>query len=385
MMSPLTAPHDVNPSTHSLMTWLMAQVLKLPPDARSSLKVDSLPLVGFTDVRRAAHGNQDRVAVAYSIEQDAATSWFLAVVCDGVGGSLHGERAAALAVAAMAIAIAGSSKTNAAEMLREAFQSAHIRTSVAFQSKSSTTAVAWLIAGKSAAIGWVGDSRAYQISDGKATLLTTDDTFAAAMARADSKFKFDLNEEYADRLSQAIGGENSVIPNVIEWPLSADDASCLLCTDGIWKPTEPAFDTMVDACRDGPELMRRLLLLSDWMGGTDNASAILIPPLGIVRKFICEPSNATPKESILICLPGPMQIMMPVSELKITPRSIQIKQQPKRVDKSKNLENELKELPNKRKIARTKGRSKQRTFESNQFAIEEEILDDTSPNTTGKI
>lgn len=386
MMSPFPAPHDVNPSTLSLMTWLMAQVLKLPPDARSSLKVDSLPLVGFTDVRRAAHGNQDRVAVAYSIGQDVATSWFLAVVCDGVGGSLHGERAAALAVAAIAIEIADSSKMNAAEMLREAFQTAHFRTSAAFQSKSSTTAVALLVAGNTAAIGWVGDSRAYQISGGKASLLTTDDTFAGAMARADSSFKFDLNEEYAERLSQAIGGENSVTPNVIDWPSSAADASCLLCTDGIWKPTEPAFDTMVDACRDGPELMRRLLLLSDWMGGTDNASAILIPPLGTVRKFICDSSNATPNGAMVICLPGPMQTLIPVSDFKSTPRSIQLMRQSPRADQSEEMANDLKKLPNKRKAGGpSKGRSKQGASVKNQLVIEEEPLDDTSPHPTGKI
>jgi hypothetical protein len=275
---------------------------------------------------------------------------------------------------------------NAAEVLRDAFQSAHFRTSVAFQSKSSTTAVAWLVAGNTAAIGWVGDSRAYQISGGKATLLTTDDTFAGAMARADSRFKFDLNEEYGDRLSQAIGGENSVTPNVIEWSSSADDASCLLCTDGIWKPTEPAFDTMVDACRDGPELMRRLLLLSDWMGGTDNASAILIPPLGTVRKFICDPSNSTPNGSIVICLPGPMQTLFPVSDFKGTPRSIQLKRQSPRADQSEELANDLKKLPNKRKTGGTsKGRSRQGASVTNQLVIEEEPLDDTSPHPTGKI
>lgn len=367
------------------IAWLANLVLKLPPDARSSLKIDSLPLVGFTDVGRAAHGNQDRIAVAYSVEPGGNLGWLLAIVCDGVGGSSHGESAAAMAVASVALEIAGSRRTGATGMLRNALHRAHARTSHAFNSKSSTTAVALLVTNESAAIGWVGDSRAYQISDGKAALLTADDTLASVLARGNSALNIELNDEYADRLSQAIGGENSVLPNVISWEPSAKDAVCILCTDGIWKPTEQVFNALVDSCRDGSELMRRLLLLSNWMGGLDNASAILVPAIGTVREFICNPINATPKDFLAICLPGPIQTLLPLSRVQEPLRAMHRQNQDHRPDPVNEPVNKLKKPPAKKRVASAKARANAGLSTTGQLVIEEEPLDDASTQTPGKI
>lgn len=384
-MSPSIARNEVNAASPASITWLMNQVLRLPPGARSSLRIDSLSLVGFTDVGRAAHGNQDRIAVAYSIEQGVDSGWLLAIVCDGVGGSSHGENAAAMAVASVALEIADSRPMSATSVLRDALQRAHVRTSAAFHAKSSTTAVALLVTSESAAIGWIGDSRAYQISEGRAALLTADDTLASALARADSGLKIELNDEYADRLSQAIGGENSVIPNVISWEPSIQDAFCILCTDGIWKPTEPAFDAVVDACRDGQELMRRLLLLSNWMGGLDNASAVLVPSLGTVREFICDPANATPKDFIAVCLPGPLQTLLPVVRLRESAGSMRQQNQDRPLEDLNESAYDSKKAPAKKKVGGSKARSKAGLSTTGQLVIAEEPLDDTSTPTPGKI
>ena len=171
------------------------------------------------------------------------------------------------------------------EALKAILERAHDQTATAFHSKSSTTAVAFFVLGDEAAIGWVGDSRAYEISDGKATLLTSDDTLSGVMARSDSTVRFELSEEFADRLAQAIGGENPVNANVAAWAASSPDARCLLCTDGVWKPLDKTIDTLVDVCRDGSEQMRRMLQMSEWLGGVDNASAVLVPPVHAVQAF----------------------------------------------------------------------------------------------------
>ncbi|MBB4223929.1 PP2C family protein-serine/threonine phosphatase [Variovorax guangxiensis] len=385
-MPPSTERNDFNAALPEIITWLMNQVLKLPTDARSSLRVESFPLVGFTDVRHAAHGNQDRIALAYSVESNVTSNWLLAVVCDGVGGSSHGERAAAMAVASMALDMAGLRRMGAINMLREALQNAHVRTSSAFHSKSSTTAVALLVTGESAAIGWIGDSRAYQISEGKVRLLTTDDTLASAVARADSTLEFELNEEYADRLSQAIGAEGSVTPNVIAWQPSSSGAHCMLCTDGIWKPTEGALDAMANVCRDGQELMRRLLLVSDWMGGLDNASAILVPPLDVVREFICDPANMTPKGGVVVCLPGPQQTLLPALSLLDSAGLTRIRNQDRRLDESNESTYNSKKAPTKRRGGgSSKIRSTSGAGTAGQLVIAEEPLDDTSPHPPGKI
>ena len=361
-------------------------VLRLPSDARSSLRVDPLSLIGFTDERHAGNHNQDRLAVAYSAGQGVSAGWLLALVCDGVGGSSHGERAASLAVASTALEVAVSRpESSAVDTLRKALQLAHGHTAAAFHSKSSTTAVALLVRGDSAAIGWVGDSRAYQISDGKLTLVTSDDTLAGAMARTDSEFKFELNEEYADRLSQAIGGANPVNANAISWKPMTPDASCLLCTDGVWKPTEAVLGTVVDVCREGQELMRRLLLISDWMGGTDNASAILVPPLRAVREFISDPANATPRDSVMICLPGNFQTLIPLQSLKGTAVSVFPKHRDDRSTDEDVSAPEPKKASTKRRSDSGKTRSKRSPAHSgSQLVIAEEPLDEaeTTPTST---
>lgn len=375
-----------NPSSAGLLAWLTNLVGKLPTDARSSLRVEPLSLVGFTDERRSGNGNQDRIAVAYSVGESAASSWLLAVVCDGVGGSFHGERAASTAIAALVLEAAKRHPSREpVGALKEALHRAHSHTSATLHTKSSTTAVAVLITADAAALGWIGDSRAYEIADGKANLLTTDDTLAAATARANPTLSLELNEEYADRLSQAIGGNAPVTANVVALRPSLTGAMCLLCTDGIWKPTESAFNALVGACREGQELMRRLLLVSDWMGGHDNASAVLVPPLGVVRDFFIDSANVTPSDFVVLCLPGYSQTLIPVHTLKGSNASRIVSEQSLHGQPSVLPDQPVppKKAPAKRRAGsapKTSAKGDRKKLGA-QLVIAEEPLDEASANT----
>lgn len=364
------------------INWLMSLVLQLPHDARSSLKIDPLSLVGFTDVRHGSYGNQDRIAVAYCAEQKPASSWLLAIVCDGVGGSLHGERAAALTISTMALEMAGLRRLNAVDALREALLRAHSRTTSAFQSKSSTTAAALLITDNGAAIGWIGDSRVYEVSQGKARLLTSDDTLAGALAKVDSKLASELNDEYAERLSQAIGGANMVTPNVLNWYPSNEDAFCILCTDGVWKTTEHVLGALTKTCRDAPELMRRLLVQSDWLGGIDNASAVYVPPINAVRSFLANPANRSTQDAIVVCLPGPLQTLIQIQPVN---NSMLAERPDRQIEGAKRLTSAPKKSSTKVKVDRSKRTPKRNLALANQLVIEEEPLDDTPPQSPIKI
>jgi hypothetical protein len=236
-----------------------------------------------------------------------------------------------------------------------------------------------LFTGNSAAIGWVGDSRAYEISDGKAALLTTDDTLAGAMARADAGLRFELNEEYAERLSQAIGGENPVRANVTTWRPSSEEAVCLLCTDGVWKPTEAVLDVVVDVCRDGQELLRRLLVMSDWMGGTDNASAILIPSLRVVKEFMRNSANTTPRESMVVCLPGNVQSLISLQGIKGLSSETSRGRQDRQAERADFPIPKQRKASPKKKTTSPKGRLKV-DIASKQLVIAEEPLDETPPS-----
>ncbi|MDQ2186920.1 serine/threonine-protein phosphatase [Alcaligenaceae bacterium A4P071] len=378
--SKLNAPNQID--------WLTKVVLKLPSEARSSLRIDALPLVGFTDVRHMSYGNQDRIAAAYRVCDDPEDSWLLAVVCDGVGGSANGERAAALTVASLAVDLSTvRRRRGAANILKDLLHRAHIRTSAAFNSKSSTTAVACLISGGSAVIGWVGDSRAYQISDGEATQLTIDDTLASAIAKTDSKFALELNEEYGERLSQAVGGDSNLVANVIEWLPSSEEAFCILCSDGVWKPVQPVLEAVVGACSDGQELMRRLLILSDWTGGHDNASAIMLPPFHIALKFLNNTANATPDGCFVLSLPGNQSIVMsdgaskwPMHGEREFSTGVQ------HATETSNSKSPARKSSSKRKgSGSTAEKGKSRPDAGSQLVIAEEPTNDESTSTTNAL
>ena len=364
----------------ALYDWLTSLVLDLPRGARSSLKLEQLPVIGFTDVRDPRGQNQDRIAVAYRTEKLEELGWFLAIACDGVGGSVHGERAAALTIAAMAIEIENLPRLGATAALRECLLRAHKKVGAAFQGRSSTTVTAVLVTQTEAVIGWVGDSRVYEISAGKVNLLTLDDTLAGALAKANLGIASELNDEYGERLSQAVGGENSINPNVIDWRPSGDEAVCILCTDGIWKPIQPVFSLLAENCNDSAELMRRLLIQSDWLGGIDNASAVLTPSLKTIRKFLSGGGALVPN-SFTLSLPGPTTVLVPMrttSRVQTTGNSA-----------GASVKDAKRPRINSKKAAKEKSPEASEyksPFNSpKQLVIEEEPVNDPTPESSRKI
>jgi serine/threonine protein phosphatase PrpC len=354
--------------------WLAAQVLQLPSDSRSFIKLDAFKSFGFTDVRHGRSGNQDRIAVAYFSSPSPKQNWYLAVVCDGVGGSVQGERAAALACASLVADISASNEAVTAEMaLSHAIEEAHKTVCSSFENRSSTTLVAFLIKGENAAIGWVGDSRAYQLGRDIA-LCTRDDTLKSALEMAGNLGE-ELNDEFADRLSQAIGGDFKVKPNLMAWPLDPGD-DCLLCSDGVWKPLGTSLRELIANCSDRSELTRRLLLASDWHGGKDNATAIIIPSTLELKDALLEPINHTPTGCCTICLPGGRQLFIP--KLEGSPYS---PPKPASASKNRGLTPVVQDLYPKGKSEKA---TKNKKKSSAQLVIEEEMFND-APGPTSSI
>lgn len=374
-------------AAESSVNWLMRMILNLPTEARSYLRVDSLPCVGFTDVRHMSYGNQDRIAVLYSADKDPDARWLLAIVCDGVGGSKNGERAASLTIASMCSDLSRAKWDGAsADVLREVLIRAHSRAVHEFHAQSSTTAVAILVKGDSAAVGWVGDSRAYQVSDGNISAVTVDDTLASMVARSDSRLAFELSDEYGERLSQAIGGDEVVVPNVIACDMSLNNGFYILCTDGVWKPTEGVLGSLVASCSDGPELMRRLLLASDWLGGKDNASAILIPSFAHIFDFLNSAADEVPSGFVSICVPGNSQIVFPSFQEKKLLKPLR-EYYSEYVSEQNNLapKGRKKKSAKKEGVDVEKNRRGKSIDINNQLIIAEEPLDDAPPPPSEEI
>ena len=291
--------------------WLSRQVHSLPKEARSFVKSDEFKAYGFTDARHTRHPNQDRVALAARVGAPARDNWFMAIVCDGVGGSAHGERAASLATATLIAEVAIASRSvSPVDVLQVAISRTHSRVFHVLDGKSATTIVAALVQSNGSAVGWVGDSRIYSLGGSKLQQVSTDDTLRAALDASSKILANSLNDEFADRLSQAVGGELPVRPHVVPWNPKTM-GGCLLCTDGVWKPLESTLSTLVANCReDAGELARRLLLSSDWYGGQDNATAILLPSLEAVVEELHRPEGL-PDQALQIFLPNARFVCRP--------------------------------------------------------------------------
>jgi len=181
--------------------------------------------------------NQDRVAYSYSREV------LLMVVADGMGGHMHGEIAAQIAVQTLTDQFQKMARPRLDDpqaFLSEAITHAHFAINDYAVEQDlleipHTTIVATVIQDNTAYWAHAGDSRLYLFSDGGLIARTEDHTSVAKLVREGL-----ITEEEAahhperNRVSNCLGG---YIPPQVECnaPIPLHDAdTMLLCTDGIW-------------------------------------------------------------------------------------------------------------------------------------------------------
>ncbi|HMM46358.1 MAG TPA: protein phosphatase 2C domain-containing protein [Thiobacillaceae bacterium] len=223
--------------------------------------------------------NQDRVAYSYSREA------LLMVVADGMGGHMHGEIAAHIAVQTLTEQFQAQAKPRLADprdFLAETVARAHyaINDYAVDQDLMEiphTTVVAALVQDSTAYWAHAGDSRLYLFSDGSLIARTEDHTAVAQLVRDGI-----ISEEEAgthperNRVSNCLGGY--VTPEVeCGAPIPLDDAdTMLLCTDGIWGMiTIPEAAAMLHAYAL-EDAVRHLMDHAEFRGGEhgDNLSLI---------------------------------------------------------------------------------------------------------------
>jgi len=164
----------------------------------------------------------------------------LVVVCDGMGGGPAGKTASELATATI-VEVVRSCKPqdNPEKVLTKAVESANSALIGAVSANPSlsgmgTTCVALLLNRKHAHIAHVGDSRCYQLRDGKVAFRTADHSYVAEMVR-----KGELTEEQArlsnhsNVITRAIGIRPTVEAEIDKVGVKAGDRFALM-SDGIW-------------------------------------------------------------------------------------------------------------------------------------------------------
>lgn len=236
-------------------------------------------MAGACDPGRARDHNED----AISIQEDDGRGYYLALVCDGMGGHNAGEVASALAVEAISGYLEQHfGKLDNEELLSEAFHQAseaideHADANPDARGMGCTCVMVMGVRNR-IWVAWAGDSRAYAVNEDGIFQLSTDHTVVQELV---DQQLITLEQAsvhpYRGRISRCLGhGKKKGAPTIrqFEFPLGTN---LMVCSDGL---TDVLRDQELEALvgqRDVRSSARRLIEAANGAGGPDNISVIVM-------------------------------------------------------------------------------------------------------------
>ncbi|PIR26702.1 MAG: protein phosphatase [Deltaproteobacteria bacterium CG11_big_fil_rev_8_21_14_0_20_42_23] len=241
---------------------------------------------GKSDVGKRRQKNEDSYIISEKLN--------LAIVADGMGGHLGGERASKLAVETVKEIIdtlEGDPETTLEEgmnlspgdyraYIRYAISmaSAHIfdeSKKVATLKGMGTTTVMLLFRNNLVYIGNVGDSRAYRVRDGEVEQITQDHSLVGEQIRAGLISEEDAkSHRLKNIITRSVGFQDEVEADVEIRALNIGD-KFLLCSDGLSNliDANEIKDILVHNSLD--DASARLIDLANERGGDDNITVVL--------------------------------------------------------------------------------------------------------------
>jgi PPM family protein phosphatase len=238
---------------------------------------------GLTDAGRLRQANEDRFVI-----EDLPGGSTLIVVCDGLGGHNGGQVASEVGVGAIVAGIRAREAMPPPQALFEALAQAHeaVRREALARSLvgMATTAVVALVNGAKAWVGWVGDSRLYQMREGRVVEKTADHTKVQRLIGEGtlSPAEAAIHPE-AHVLERALGGTGDVTPEVWNEPLDLQSGDALLlCTDGLHDMLSDGMLHRLMEGQDAEGAARALVERANQNGGHDNVTAV-VAVLGAAR------------------------------------------------------------------------------------------------------
>ena len=236
-------------------------------------------MAGACDPGLARDHNED----AIGIEKDDARGYFLAIVCDGMGGHNAGEVASALAVSIISEYVAKHfEELDAPTLLANAIALANTKIDDQAEINPDAngmgcTSVMVLGVREHAWIAHVGDSRAYRVGPKGIHQLTVDHTMVQEMVQNGLiTTEQAASHPYRGRISRCIGhGKNKSEPDISHLDIEPGE-NLLLCSDGLSDVVHPDELESLSLGRDVRSASRRLIDAANKAGGPDNVSAIVI-------------------------------------------------------------------------------------------------------------
>jgi len=234
---------------------------------------------GLSDTGLVRKDNQDALRCCHPDRDAVAEHGYLYAVADGMGGFAHGGVASTLALEHLFTAFYTSDGTTPLQRLKQGVLDANLgilqtanRMGVG---RMGTTLTAVHLHGHTLNVVHVGDSRAYLLRDGTATLLTQDHTRVGELVRM-RLLSPDKVRSHAQRsvLNKCLGLEMFVQPDLFCLEVFEGD-QVVLCTDGVWGLIEdPDFARLADPARPLADYNQTVLDEALRRGSDDNLSIL---------------------------------------------------------------------------------------------------------------
>ena len=218
----------------------------------------------------------------------------LFIVCDGMGGHNSGDVASATSVNVVRDTLlkhradlesyrrgeGGLTQHEVLTLLEQAVKSANQRVyergmANEEQRGMGTTLSALLVLGSHGFSAHVGDSRLYRCRAGHSVQLTQDHSFYEEMARHQPSVARDLQGNFKNAITRAVGARPTVEVDVTYFPLEADDCF-LLSTDGLhgyFADDDPARFMSI---KDLDVAADQMIDFALQKGGQDNVTALMV-------------------------------------------------------------------------------------------------------------
>jgi serine/threonine protein phosphatase PrpC len=250
-----------------------------------------------TDVGRVRPHNEDAAGSVIPISrQESRSRGWLFAVADGVGGRDLGEVASSKAIEIITEGFARSTEgTSLASLLPSLIHQANsaVHDEGLHPERRgqhmATTIVACALRHDQAVISHVGDSRCYQVRDGKAIPLTRDHTWVTEQRKLGLISAAEAERSTSRHmLTRSLGPEMFVTVDTTSVSLKPGDR-LVLCTDGLYGGLYAEDIARIGSQnKDIERIVRELVQYAVEVDGSDNATAQVIEvqsiePMGMYR------------------------------------------------------------------------------------------------------
>lgn len=265
---------------NQILYWLRHE----PDSTRSHAHIlDRSNLVLATTIGSVRKENQDRVVALIYRSSKVERSFFATVICDGMGGMRDGAECANIALSSFVDNLLVSSKADFVSKIREAILHANKEVSKLYYGNGGSTLSVLLLTGENK---WyaanVGDTRLYRVRiDQKKTRkilqISIDDSIQAQLEKMDVfSSRSDIGEDFSNSLAQYVGMNEQIDPHVVRLEGVSVNDKFVIASDGLYTVGEKIIDKIIDSSPTLAKASFRLLELSNWVGGEDNATISIV-------------------------------------------------------------------------------------------------------------